>query len=81
MSKYDALHEYLRRKATSRVTLSFKDVEGIIGDALPRSARERRAWWANDRTHVEAQAWLAAGWQSASVSLVEERVTFFRAET
>jgi hypothetical protein len=78
MSKYEPLGEYLRKQTTKRATLSFKDVEGIIGDALPDSARNHRAWWANDPKHVEAKAWLDAGWKSASVSLMEERVVFFR---
>jgi len=78
MSKYDAVGDYLKKQTTSRVTLSFNEIAGIIGDALPDSARNHRAWWANDPKHVEAKAWLDAGWKSASVSLVEERVTFFR---
>jgi hypothetical protein len=78
MSKYEGLTEYLQKQAGKRVTLSFGQVEGIIGDALPDSARRHRAWWANDPKHVEAAAWLSAGWKSASVSLLEERVVFFR---
>ena len=78
MSKYEPLGDYLKNQTASRATLSFKDIAGIIGDALPDSARAHSAWWANDPKHVEAKAWLDAGWKSASVSLMEERVTFFR---
>ena len=78
MSKYEPLGDYLRKQAGNRVTLSFRDIANIIGEPLPDSARQHRAWWANDPKHVEAAAWLSAGWKSASVSLMEERVVFFR---
>ena len=78
MSKYEPLGDYLKKQTASRLTLSFKDIAGIIGDALPDSARAHSAWWAKDQKHVEAKARLDAGWKSVSVSLMEERVTFFR---
>lgn len=81
MSKYAPLGDYLKKQTGTRVTLSFKDVEGIIGEPLPPSARAHPAWWANDTNgrHVHANEWLNAGWKTDSVSLAEERVTFVRA--
>lgn len=80
MSKYAPLGDYLRKQSTDRAALSFDDVAGIIGDALPASAYKYGAWWANEtnRTHVEAHAWMKAGWKVESFSLIEERVTFVR---
>lgn len=78
MSKYAPLGHYLRLKGTDRVTLSFDDVADIIGDALPPSAFEHAEWWANSPSHVEALAWLDAGWKTQSVSPLERCVTFVR---
>ncbi len=60
------------------IELSFVEVETAIGAALPRAARLRRGWWANDIRHAQANSWLTIGWESKSLNLQEERVTFMR---
>jgi hypothetical protein len=40
--------------------MTFAHIEDLVG-RLPPSARVHREWWANDRTHVQAQAWLTSG--------------------
>ena len=63
MGKYDSLGEYLRHQTASEMTLSFREIEKIIGAALPDSAMSAR-WWANDgasRTaQVQKMAWTKA---------------------
>lgn len=78
MAKYDPLQNYLaaRPEQIRQVTMSFGEVEGLVG-GLPASAREYRAWWAND-SKVQAQAWRAAGWHVESVRQDAERVVFAR---
>jgi hypothetical protein len=62
-----------------RVSLTFEQVEQIIGGDLPESARTHRAWWANDSVaHVQSKQWLEVGWRVAQTSMAEERVTFAR---
>lgn len=62
MAKYDPLREWLRGEAhRSEVTLGFAEIERLIGDGLPMSAHRHQAWWANDPTHVHADAWLRTG--------------------
>ena len=78
VSKYEPFRRYLQVQDEEQLTLSFDAVADIIGDTLPASARECAEWWANDGTHVEAKAWLDAGYQSACVSLLSETVTFIR---
>jgi hypothetical protein len=83
MSKYDPLRDYLERTAEHRaeMTLSFEQMESILGFSLPRSAHQYRAWWANPRSpdqHPYAQAWLAAGWKVDSVDQDEGWVRFRR---
>jgi DNA-binding XRE family transcriptional regulator len=74
--KYYPLHEYLRSLAQDEsISLTFDQIEAIIGAALPRSARVSRAWWANSAT-PQGQAWLDAGWLIDAVDLGEAWVVF-----
>ena len=50
MEKYQRLGEYLTEQQGDCCTLPFVKIEEIIGGSLPRSARNHRAWWANDET-------------------------------
>ena len=79
MPKYDRLAEHLSGldRAASH-TLSFDRIEAILGFRLPRSAREYQAWWANQvgGGHVQANAWLDAGWHTELLSLPHKHVTF-----
>lgn len=80
MSKYDGLREYLRRRSTTLVRLSFDQVAKLVPGGLPTSAFRHRAWWANELggSHVHAAAWLDAGWRVDSVDLEARWVTFKR---
>lgn len=64
--------------ASSPVTISFQDLEDIIGQSLPPSARRHRAWWANNPGRTLARQWLAAGWRAEQVDLAGERVRLAR---
>jgi hypothetical protein len=76
MGKYDPLRDYLASNEAGDVTMTFAEVERLVGP-LPASARLRRSWWAND-AKVEAQAWRAADRRVRSVDLAAERVVFDR---
>jgi hypothetical protein len=80
VSKYAPLRRFLEMVPLSESvkSLTFSQVEGIIGSRLPRSARAHRPWWANTRSHVQADAWLDAGWKVDSASLRGETVMFKR---
>lgn len=78
MDKYLPLRRYLEKQQANQVTLAFTDVERIISDSLPRSARTYPAWWANDQKHVHAAEWISAGWKTEGLSLSGERVTFVK---
>lgn len=72
---YEPLRSHLQQARGDLVDLSFLQVEAILGRLLPGSARNHRAWWANDRSHSHA-VWLQAGWKVDQVNLTAERVTF-----
>jgi hypothetical protein len=79
-SRYDGLRTYLSGRSEPQVRLSFADIERIIGQPLPSSARRHRAWWANERSgsHVNARAWLEAKppRRTANVDLNAETADF-----
>jgi hypothetical protein len=78
-SRYAPLAIWLQGQKEDKVVLSFEDVEGIIQDALPISARKHRNWWANDSVgHSQSQQWLEAGWRVSNINLSEEKVVFSR---
>ena len=78
MPKYEPLANHLRAHRGDACRLHFADIERIIGSALPRSAREHRAWWGNDRTHVQASAWMRAGFRAEPARVHIEPVVFRR---
>ena len=79
-SRYAPLAIWLQSQEQNKITLSFQNIETIIQDALPPSARRHRNWWANDSvSHSQSQQWLDAGWRVSNVNLAEEKVIFARA--
>lgn len=80
-SRYTPLAEYLYQQPASRdrITITFSEIERIIGGDLPASAREYRAWWSNDTSRqAQAAQWLSAGWRTDEVDQTRGFVTFSR---
>lgn len=75
--KYEALGQRLKQTRGDRITFSFRDIEGILGFSLPNSARAHAPWWANSG-HVQAEAWMGAGWRTCQVDVPGEKVSFER---
>jgi hypothetical protein len=75
--KYAPLRRYLASR-TGVERLSFAQIERVLGDALPLSARRHAAWWSNEAEgrHVQAHAWMDAGWRVESVDLEAAEVVF-----
>src|ERR1700761_3031201 len=79
MSKYQTLHRFFKAQPTDFLRMTFDEVEKEAGFKLPASARLHQAWWANDRArHVQAKAWLDAGYESEQVDMKEGRLVFRR---
>jgi hypothetical protein len=80
--KYGPLQDWLksegmRNPAERAIALTFSQIEEIINEELPASAREHRSWWANDLTvGQQSSAWLGAGWAIADVDFSAEIITF-----
>jgi hypothetical protein len=79
MSKYQALNRFFKAQAAAFLRMTFEDVEKEAGFKLPASARLHQAWWANDRArHVQAKAWLDAGYESEQVDMKGGTLAFRR---
>jgi DNA-binding transcriptional regulator YiaG len=77
-SKYYHLYTYLMQSGQEILTLSFKQIEAILGRSLPPSARARRDWWGNRTSALQATSWQNAGYQITNFDLEKEQVTFTR---
>jgi len=79
MSKYDPLREHLRLNGSSRIEMTFAQIEAIVG-GLPQSAYEHKAWWSNEQggNHVQAHAWMAAGYRTEDPDTIRKRVRFVK---
>jgi hypothetical protein len=60
------------------VTLSFHQIEGIIGNGLPVNAFQNAEWWKNSHTGSQGKAWLDVGWHVEGVEIEKRTVTFRR---
>ena len=76
--KYEPLYNYLRKKSGPHIEMSFRDIERVIKQLLPKGA-SRPQWWANERPgdirHVQCAAWLDAGF-NAFATPEQEQVVF-----
>ena len=79
MSKYTALTRFFCAQSADELPMSFHQIEDIIGTKLPSSAYRYPAWWANDlATHVQAHAWLQAGYETRNVDIAGNKLVFKR---
>ncbi|MFP4103436.1 helix-turn-helix domain-containing protein [Coleofasciculus sp.] len=76
-SKYQPLLEFLQQSNQAEVILTLAEIEEIMNDTLPDSARKKRAWWSNrSKGALQASAWMEAGYRVEEVDFAQQRVTF-----
>ena len=78
MRKYRPLGDYLIKQHEVTVSLTFQQIEQILGFALPPSAYNHRAWWANSLSHPQAGSWLNVGWKVCKVNMEEQTALLVR---
>lgn len=78
MAKYDPLRDRLVSERRAVVVLYLWEIDELLPRGLPASARSHRAWWGNeaDVSHVQARAWLDAGYRVKEVIRPDGPVTF-----
>ena len=78
MSKYEPLRTYLEGRSTEAVSMTFSEIEKILGFKLPRS-QAYPAWWSNNPTNnVMTNEWLAAGYKTEQVDVEGRKLVFRR---
>ncbi|NMF86604.1 helix-turn-helix transcriptional regulator [Nodosilinea sp. P-1105] len=77
-SKYYPLFDHLQHCGQAETTLTFAEIEAMLGRSLPQSARDRKNWWSNRETPgaLQSGAWVGASYHVKSVDLDQETVTF-----
>ncbi len=77
-SKYYPLFEHLHHCNQVAITLTFLEIEALLGRSLPASARSKKSWWSNrdSASALQAIAWISAGYQVNTVDLAQQKVTF-----
>ena len=79
MSKYAALETYLLESGQEVVSMTFGDIEKIIGADLPPSAFKHRPWWSNNPSNsVITNSWLKAGYKTENVDMAGEKLVFVK---
>jgi hypothetical protein len=75
--KYKALTEHLVAQGAEPCTMTFSEIEKVLGFELPVSARTHAAWWAN-QLRGQSLAWVVVSRKTSNVSIDQEHVTFLR---
>jgi hypothetical protein len=77
MGKYEPLGQFLRKQEAEFLPMRFAEIERLLGDKLPASSKEHRAWWSNNPSNnVMTRQWLDAGYETEAVDLAAERLVF-----
>lgn len=77
-SKYYPLYLALKAYAGDQVEMTFGQIERLMDEKLPVSARSARAFWSNRQTGYQSQAWLKNDLLVDSVDLEGEKVRWRR---
>lgn len=62
MINLDKLSEYLKTSDANVITLSFSEIENILGSELPAEAKQIAKWWWNIKNSKKARSWLDYGY-------------------
>lgn len=80
-SAYASLNTYLEHRYANTVVLTFRQIEDLLGCALPARARKDQEWWtAHEHTSGAhySNAWVLAD-MTATPNLLAQNVVFERA--
>lgn len=77
--KYYKLKKYFSRHSESSITLTFSQIEKIIGFPLPASARRTTdCWYPRSKYNTLAEAWLTEGYSLFRLDIPHEKMTLHR---
>lgn len=76
--KYAPLYRWLRTQEAATLTLTFGQVEEVLGFPLPASSRAHVPHWHSYDGSAVARAIIDAGWKATKVHLTDEELTMVR---
>lgn len=62
MGIYTPLTDWLNSRNLDQISLSFSEIEEIIGKSLPPSSYKYSRWWINDENNSQGKSWINAGY-------------------
>lgn len=75
-TKYQPLADYLADSGQNDVTLSFSQIEEILGFKLSPSARKHKPNWANNTVEALSWGWMPVGYESYGIDMKNEIAHF-----
>lgn len=79
VGKYRSLWQWLAAQTADELSLTFGEIEEVIGMPLPTSCRRHPAHWHSYEGSAVARAIQDAGWRASNVSLNHQHLTLRRA--
>lgn len=80
MGVYQKLGELLDARQGDEWPVGFRELEALMGVALPPSAFRYAGWWSNNPSNNSmTSVWLRSGWRTEQVNVAEQSVVFRRA--
>ena len=71
---------YFSELKDNEVSLTFEQIESIVGERLCYSAYNHKEYWYADNTHTFPNCWIDNGYKMTYLSLKEKRVTFTKVD-
>ena len=75
---YEEFANYLDSVREDSFSITFEEIEGIIGENLPVSALQYPAWWSNNDSHPFMKEVLLKNWKSRKLNLEGKRIEFYK---
>src|SRR4029453_3804899 len=81
--RYDSLTTFLLGQSPGPVTMTFTQMNTLLGFSIPAAARKYQTWWANESVHNtrhrQCRSWINAN-RKASADFKHGVVTFFKSK-
>lgn len=78
--KFLPLSDYFRKCTDLSVTLTFKEIEKILGVPLCKTAHTNKQYWCKTDTSSISQAWLSNGYTLQRIRLDQQKVLFHKTD-
>jgi hypothetical protein len=81
MNKNQPLLEHISNSGVETITLTYQELEGILGLKLPKTAINYRAFWKNSKNRKRVQSLLGLSSSYACKVRLKERIVIFQKNT